>query len=62
MQHLVSNYREEDVGNEAETKDLLHGIPESGDVGSLAEGRFAAYYADGYPELSCYFPFAPEQT
>jgi hypothetical protein len=24
MQHLISNYREEDVENEAATEDLLH--------------------------------------
>ena len=24
MQHLISNYREEDVENEATTEDLLH--------------------------------------
>ena len=41
-QHLISNYREEDVENEATNEDLLHGSTESGDVGSLAEGGVTA--------------------
>ncbi len=42
MQHLISNYREEDVADEAATEDLLHTGAEDADVGSLAGGRFSA--------------------
>jgi hypothetical protein len=37
MQHLISNDREEDVENEAATKDLLHRRTKGVDVGSLEE-------------------------
>jgi hypothetical protein len=37
MQHLISNDREEDVENEAATKDFLHRRTEGIDVGSLEE-------------------------
>ncbi len=37
MQHLNSNYREEDVEDEAKTEDLLLRCTEGIDVGSLAE-------------------------
>ena len=40
MQHLSSNYREEDVADEVPEKDLLHREAEGADVGSL--GIFAA--------------------
>ena len=40
MQHLISNYREEDVVNEATTEDLLQRRTESIDVGPLAGRRF----------------------
>ena len=36
MQHLISNYREEDVAHEAATKDLLHARTENANVGPLA--------------------------
>jgi hypothetical protein len=39
MQHLISNYREEDFENDAATEDLLHRDSQSIDVGSLAERR-----------------------
>ncbi|MEJ2331071.1 MAG: hypothetical protein P8Z33_14815, partial [Gammaproteobacteria bacterium] len=40
MQHLSSNYRAEDVADEAQTEDLLHTRAERADVGSLAGWRF----------------------
>ena len=36
MQHLLSGYREEDIGNAATTEDLLHRGTEGRDVGSMA--------------------------
>jgi hypothetical protein len=36
MQHLSSNYRAEDVADEAKTEDLLQLRAEEPDVGSLA--------------------------
>jgi hypothetical protein len=42
MQHLSSNYRAEDVADEAKTKDLLQRRAEELDVGSLAGRRFSA--------------------
>ena len=39
MQHLISNYSEGDVENEAATEDLLYRNRQVVDVGSLAEGR-----------------------
>jgi hypothetical protein len=42
-QHLISNYREGDVENEAATEDLLHRRAKIIDVGSLAERRFSPY-------------------
>jgi hypothetical protein len=42
MQHLSSNYREEDVEHEAATKDLLQRDPEGDDVGTMAAGAIAA--------------------
>ncbi len=47
MQHLSSQYREEDVADEAETEDLLQRRTEDLDVGSLAGGRF--YVSDCTP-------------
>jgi hypothetical protein len=38
-QHLISNYREEDVENEAKIEDILLRRTESINVGSLAERR-----------------------
>lgn len=38
-QHLISDYRGEDVEDETAAEDLLHGNPESRDVGSLAHSR-----------------------
>jgi len=38
MQHLISNYREEDVVNDAESEDLLQRRTKGLDVGSLAGG------------------------
>ncbi|MCU7929780.1 MAG: hypothetical protein KZQ90_03190 [Candidatus Thiodiazotropha sp. (ex Codakia rugifera)] len=37
MQHPISKDREEDVDNEATTKDLLHRRTKGVDVGSMAE-------------------------
>ena len=45
MQHLISNYREEDVENEAATEDLLLIRSESVDVGPLVERRFYACHS-----------------
>ena len=42
MQHLDSNYREEDVADEVQIEDLLQRSAEKLDVGSLAGGRFSA--------------------
>ena len=42
MQHLDSEYRAEDVADEAKKKDLLQHRAEEPDVGSLAGRRFAA--------------------
>ncbi len=42
MQHLISNYREEDVVDEAEAEDLLHARAENSDVGSPADRRTAS--------------------
>ena len=39
MQHLISDYREEDVENEAATEDLLQRSPKGDDVGSVAARR-----------------------
>jgi hypothetical protein len=50
MQHLFSNYRGEDVEDEAATEDLLQRGPEDDDVGSVAARRVAtrySVYADG---------------
>ncbi len=41
-QHLNSEYREEDVADEAESEDLLQRRAEKLDVGSLAGRRFSA--------------------
>ena len=45
MQHLDSEYREEDVADEVQNEDLLQRRAEKPDVGSLAEGRFSARYS-----------------
>ena len=45
MQHLVSEYREEDVADEIPEADLLQRRAEELDVGSLAAGGFAARYS-----------------
>jgi hypothetical protein len=37
LQHLISNYLEEDVENEVQTEDLIHWSTEGIDVGSLAK-------------------------
>jgi hypothetical protein len=37
MQHLISNYREEDVENESKKKAFLHRGREVHDLGSLAK-------------------------
>jgi len=37
MQHLVSEYGEEDVADEVPYEDVLHGDAEGADVGSLAK-------------------------
>jgi hypothetical protein len=42
MQHLSSNYRAEDVVDEAATEDLLQLRAKEHDVGSLASRRFSA--------------------
>jgi hypothetical protein len=44
MQHLVSNYREEDVEYEVSNEDLLQRDAEGDDVGSVAARRDAARY------------------
>ena len=45
LQHLVSNYVEEDVEDEVSIEDLLHGRTEGDDVGSLGEGRIFARHS-----------------
>jgi hypothetical protein len=42
MQHLDSEYREEDVADEVQIEDLLQHRAEKPDVGSLAGRRFFA--------------------
>ena len=42
MQHLDSEYREEDVADEVQIEDLLQRRAEKLDVGSLAGRRFSA--------------------
>ena len=42
MQHLDSEYREEDVADEVQIEDLLQRRAEKPDVGSLAGRRFSA--------------------
>ncbi len=42
MQHLDSEYREEDVADEVQIEDLLQRRAEKLDVGSLAGRRFTA--------------------
>ena len=37
LQHLISNYLEEDVKNDIQTEDLLHRRTEGTDVGWLAK-------------------------
>jgi hypothetical protein len=41
MQHTKDCASKRSVANEAEATDLLHGKPESSDVGTLAKRRFA---------------------
>src|ERR1017187_7793483 len=44
MQHLISNFREEDVENATATEDLLQRRSEGDDVGSVATRRIASQY------------------
>jgi len=46
MQHLVSEYRGEDVADEIPEADLLQRSTEGVDVGSMAEGGLAARYCE----------------
>lgn len=45
MQHLISEYRGEDVADEVSHEDVLHGAAEGGDVGSLGARRFSVFLA-----------------
>jgi hypothetical protein len=52
VQHLISNYREEDVENEAATEDLLQRGSEGDDVGSMAARRVATQYCSPFRSRS----------